>query len=65
MGATVAIFFSVRLYQDGKDENLTAAAVLLCLGSVLTGAFLVMVAIDFAVRRDTELRRDDQPRPPT
>jgi hypothetical protein len=58
VGAAVCVFFSVRLYQDGQDENLTAAAVLLGLGAVCLGAFLVMVALDWARKQD---REDDGP----
>lgn len=56
-GAVICIFFSVRLYQDGQDENLVAAAVLLGLGAVLLGAFLVMAVVDWS-------RRHDQPHDP-
>jgi len=55
VGSVACVFFSVRLYQDGQDENLTAAAVLLGLGAVCLGAFLVMAALDWARNRD----RDD------
>jgi hypothetical protein len=55
-GAALCIFFSVRLYQDGQDENLTAAAVLLGLGAVLLGAFLVMIVADWRDKRDDNHR---------
>lgn len=51
-GAALCIFFSVRLYQDGQDENLTAAAVLLGLGAVLLGAFLVMIVADWRDKKE-------------
>lgn len=55
VGAVVCLFFSVRLYQDGQDENLVAAAVLLGLGAVMLGAFLVMAVLDWRDHKDDPL----------